>query len=35
MTNHVHLLMTGAGDRGVSGVMKRVRQRYVENVNRT
>ena len=35
MTNHIHLLMTAAGDSGVPGTMKRVGQRYVQHVNRT
>jgi len=35
MTNHVHLLMTAAEDDGVSAVMKRVAQRYVQYANRT
>ena len=35
MTNHLHLLMTAARDDGVSAVMKRVGQRYVQHVNRT
>ncbi|QQO56225.1 MAG: hypothetical protein N838_25550 [Thiohalocapsa sp. PB-PSB1] len=30
MTNHLHLLMTAASDNGVSAVMKRVGQRYVQ-----
>jgi putative transposase len=35
LTNHVHLLMTADEDRGVSAVMKRLGQRYVQSVNRT
>ena len=35
MTNHVHLLMTADEERGVSAVMKRLGQRYVQCVNRT
>lgn len=35
MTNHLHLLMSPAGDKGVPAVMKRVGQRYVQRVNRT
>jgi len=35
MTNHVHLLMTAAGEQGVPAVMKRIGQRYVQHVNRT
>ncbi|QQO56624.1 MAG: transposase [Thiohalocapsa sp. PB-PSB1] len=35
ITNHLHLLMTAARDDGVSAVMKRVGQRYVQHVNRT
>ncbi|WP_295888230.1 transposase [uncultured Thiohalocapsa sp.] len=35
MTNHIHLLMTATEDDGVSRVMKRVGQRYVQNVNRS
>jgi len=34
MTNHVHLLMTGESDEGVSALMKGVGQRYVQYVNR-
>jgi putative transposase len=34
MTDHVHLLMTAAQDHGVAAVMKRVGQRYVQDVNR-
>ena len=35
MTNHVHLLMTAETDAGVSALMKRLGQRYVQYVNRT
>jgi putative transposase len=35
MANHVHLLMTAKQGEGVATVMKRVGQRYVQNVNRT
>ncbi|MEA3277135.1 MAG: transposase [Pseudomonadota bacterium] len=35
MTNHVHLLMTGSSDNGVSAAMKGAGQRYVQYVNRT
>ena len=35
MTNHVHLLMTPATDRGPSLLMKGLGQRYVQHVNRT
>lgn len=35
MTNHVHLLMTGECDEGVSALMKGLGQRYVQYVNRT
>ena len=35
MTNHVHLLMTAKQADGVSRVMKRLGQRYVQYVNRT
>jgi putative transposase len=35
MNNHVHLLMTARRGPGVSAVMKRVAQRYVQHVNRT
>ena len=35
MTNHLHLLMTAPGEGGVTSVMKRVGQRYVQHVNRT
>jgi len=35
MTNHIHLLMTATEDDGVSRVMKRVGQRYVQHVNRS
>jgi len=35
MTNHVHLLMTTAEDNGLSAVMKRVAQRFVQYANRT
>jgi len=35
MTNHVHLLMTPATDRGASLLMKGLGQRYVQHVNRT
>ena len=35
MTNHLHLLLTPLHDEGVSAVMKRVGQRYVQYVNRT
>jgi putative transposase len=34
MGNHVHLLMTGATDQGVTRLMKRLGQRYVQRVNR-
>jgi len=35
MTNHVHLLMTPAAERGSSLLMKGLGQRYVQYVNRT
>jgi putative transposase len=35
MTNHIHLLMTARRGPGVSAVMKRGAQRYVQHVNRT
>jgi putative transposase len=35
MTNHVHLLMTPATDRGPAQLMKRLGQRYVQHINRT
>ena len=34
MTNHVHLLMTADRNKGVSALMKRIGQRYVQRVNR-
>jgi putative transposase len=34
MTNHVHLLMTPATERGVSLLMKGMGQRYVQHINR-
>jgi putative transposase len=34
MTNHVHLLLTPAGEAGASALMKRLGQRYVQYVNR-
>jgi putative transposase len=34
MTNHVHLLMTGQSDEGVSALMKGLGQRYVHYINR-
>jgi putative transposase len=35
MTNHVHLLMTPATDRGPALLMKGMGQRYVQHINRT
>ncbi len=35
MTNHVHLLMTPATDRGPARLMKGLGQRYVQHINRT
>ncbi len=35
MTNHLHLLMTGARSDGIATLMKRVSQRYVQSINRT
>jgi putative transposase len=35
MTNHVHLLMTPEEAQGVTRVMKRLGQRYVQRINRT
>ncbi|MCK7582340.1 MAG: transposase [Chromatiales bacterium] len=35
MTNHLHLLMTGRQCAGISTVMKRVGQGYVQHINRT
>ncbi len=35
MTSHLHLLMTGVQTEGVATVMKRVSQRYVQQINRT
>ena len=35
MTNHVHLLLTPATAQGVSHLMKRLGQRYVQYINRT
>ena len=35
MTNHVHLLVTPATTQGVSHLMKRLGQRYVQYINRT
>lgn len=35
MTNHLHLLMTAETNAGVSAIMKRVGQCYVQYVNRT
>jgi putative transposase len=35
MTNHVHLLMTPATDRGPARLMKGLGQRYVQYINRT
>jgi putative transposase len=35
MTNHVHLLMTPATDRGPARLMKGLGQRYVQSINRT
>ena len=34
MTNHIHLLMTADRNKGVSALMKRLGQRYVQRVNR-
>lgn len=35
MTNHVHLLVTGEAPDGISNLMKRLGQCYVQRVNRT
>ena len=35
MTNHVHLLLTPTTTQGVSHLMKRLGQRYVQYINRT
>jgi putative transposase len=35
MTNHLHLLMTPATDRGPARLMKGLGQRYVQSINRT
>jgi putative transposase len=35
MTNHIHLLLTPRSSEGISRVMKRLGQRYVQYINRT